>query len=483
MNLIFRCSIVALLGGIIAGCGTETASEVDDVTSISQAQSGGGARDPLATSVAAALLQQGVITASEAQMLVPLGTEGGWTVMLTPGIPSNTARLSMIVVGQPVAAGQTGVSTASPIARWSSNQWGTSTDTVGQKYTVNTAPVLVFKLADPLQIGNGAFLQATLRIGGVWLNNSSANYNFIIASPNALTFLGSLAAGQDGVIRAIPGQSLLAGHDTSVTVETYPMLPGSAATLHWTNDNQATIHDVPMALAAVNVGAYANDARWIGTIPTGAMSAGPTVAFWVEATSSGPGGALWDSRNGQNYVAAVATPPTVDWAELGTFGFFTTQSGWVYRYNAGLANPLSSTPGNYQAYTTGPAPAVELHVPGITDAPNGAAACTAGFVRVEAWSPFFSGTPGGVWAAYALPFIETNGNNCRFKWLLQNTGFTQAPPGVNYPAGSNFPVDGAYPYKVRISTNGGVTWQWLGTTGLPNGGSNRTINWVAPFHG
>jgi hypothetical protein len=104
-------------------------------------------------------------------------------------------------------------------------------------------------------------------------------------------------------------------------------------------------------------------------------------------------------------------------------------------------------------------------------------------VRVEAWSPFFSGTAAGVWTAYPMPFIETNGNNCRFKWLLQNTGFVQAPPGVNYPAGKNYPVDGAYPYKVRISTNGGVTWQWLGTAGLPNGGSNRTINWVAPFHG
>ena len=482
MNLISRASIVPLLAGMIVGCGAEPAAD-EGVGDVAAAQSAGGPRDAVASSVAASLLQQGVITASEAQMLVPLGTESGWTVMLTPGIPNALARLSIIAVGQPVAAGQTGASTAAPIARWSSDQWGHSTDTAGVQYTVNTAPVLVFKLAEATQIGSGAFVEATVRVGGVWLNNTSANYKFILASPNALSYLGGLAAGQDGVIRAIPGQTLLGGHDTSVTVETYPMLPNSAATLHWTDDNQATIHDVPMALAAVNVGAYANNARWTGAIPTGAMSAGPTVAFWVEATSSGPGGALWDSRNGQNYVASVAAAPTVDWAELGTYGFFTSMSGWWYGYNAGLANPLSATPSNYQVYTTAPSPGVELHVPGVTDAVGGAAACSAGFIRVEAWSPFFSGTPGGAWKAYALPFAETIGNNCRFKWQIQDISHAMTPPGVDYPAGGNYPVDGAYPYKVRISTDGGATWQWLGTSGLPSGGADRTITWVAPYHG
>jgi hypothetical protein len=481
MHILSRFMVAGLLTTFTAGCAGGPAGE--DVGEAAEAQTAGGPRDATAATVAAALLQQGVISASEAQMLVPLGTEGGWTVMLTPGLPSNTARLSMIAVGQPVAAGQSGQSTTSPIARWSTNQWGSFTDTAGQLYTVNTAPVLVFKLADPTQIGNGAFIQAAVRVGGAWLSQGGANYRFVIPSPYALSWLGAVTAGQQGVARAIPGQSLFAGHDTSVTVDTYPMLPNTAATLHWTSDGYATIHDVPMDLAAVNVGAYGNDARWVGTIPTSAMSAGPTVAFWAEASSNGPGGTLWDSRNGQNYVASVAASPQATWAQLGAYQFLTSQSGWYYGFASTLADPLSATPGDFQAYAASASPAVEVYAPGITDAPGGASACAGGFVRVEAWSPFFSGTPGGAWAAYALPFVETSGNNCRFKWLLQNTGFTQPPPGVTYPAGNGYPVDGAYPYKMRISTDGGATWQWLGTAGLPGGGGNRTVNWVAPFHG
>ena len=482
MQAISRLVLAGLLATFAAACGAGPATG-EDVVAAADAQTAGGPRDATAVTVAAALLAKGVISAYEAPMLVPLGTESGWTVMLTPGLPSATARLTMVVVGQPVPAGQVGASTANPIARWSKDQWTSSTDTAGQLYTVNTAPVLVFPLAQPTQIGNGAFLQAAVRVGGAWLSAGGVNYRFIIPSPNALSWVGGLTVGQQGVLRTIPGQSLFAGHDASVTLDTYPMLPGTVATLHWTQDNHVTVHDVPMDLAAVNVGAYGDDARWVATLPTGAMSAGPTIALWAEASSNGPGGTRWDSNNGQNYVASVAAPPQASWAQLGAYRYLTSQSGWYYGFASTLADPLSATPGDFQAYAASPSPAVEVFAQGITDAPRGAAACAGGFVRVEAWSPFFSGTPTGAWAAYALPFVETAGNNCRFKWLLQNTGFTQPPPGVSAPATGGYPVDGAYPYKLRISTDGGATWQWLGTAGLPGGGGNRTVNWVAPFHG
>jgi hypothetical protein len=469
-------SIIAacLIAGAVAGCAGEPVETTDQA---GEAQTAGGPRDATAANVAAALLQQGVISSSEASLLVPLGTESGWTVMLTPGLPSSTQRLSMILVGQP------GQPADSPIARWSVDQWQTYKDTAGQPYTVGGAPVLVFTLAQPTQLGNGTFAQAAARVGGVWLNNGGQNYRFVVPSPNALSWIGNLTVGQDGKICGIPGGSLFVGHDTSVTVETYPMLPNTTATLHYSADGYATIHDVPMDLAAVNAGQYGNNARWVASIPTAALSPQTTVAIWAEATSNGPGGVRWDSRNGQNYVAPMASAPQATWATLGTYGYFTSTSGWYYGFSGSLANPLSATPGDFQVYATNPSPGVEVYVPGITDSPAGAAACSAGFVRVEAWSPFFSGQPGGAWTAYRLPFVETIGNNCRFKWLIQYSDHTQAPPGVSFPANGDYPFDGDYPYKFRISTDGGATWQWLGTGGLPDGGANRTLHWIAPFHG
>jgi hypothetical protein len=475
MGMLSRRPVMFVLGVLLAGCGAAPAAP-EGVAAATQAASAGAPRDPLAASVAAGLASLSAITDAEAPLLVELGAESGFTVMMTPGIPSPTARLLMVAVGQPGAA------TDSPIARFTTDAWSTSEDVDGTLYTVDGAPVLVFQLAAAAGFSAGTSGQAALRIGGTWLNDGSANYPFAVAASGALSWVGDMSAGQDGVLRTVPGQSLFGGHDTAVTVETYPMLPDTVATLHWSSDGYTTINDVPMALSAVDAGSSGNNARWAVTLPTGALTTGTTVDYWADATSSGAGGDLWDSRDGDNYVASIAAAPTPTWAQLGAFEFYTTESGWTYGFQTDLPDPLSATPGDYQAYAAGRSPAVEVYVPGVTDAPGGTAACTAGFVLVEAWSPFFSGQTTGAWAAYALPFAEVNGNNCRFKWLLQNNGFTSPPPGVSYPAGGDYPDDGTYSYKLRISTDGGATWQWLGTGGLPDGGDDRTMDWVAPSH-
>jgi hypothetical protein len=466
--------LVALLG--LAGCAAPPPAP-EGVDTTTQAENDGQPRDALAASVAAGLLAQSVITAGEAPMLVPLGTESGFTVMMTPGLPSPTARLLMVAAGQP------GASTSSPTAHFTTDAWSTSTDVAGTVYTVDGAPVVVFQLAAALGFPAATYGQVALDVGGTWLNHGSANYAFSVVSTGVLSFVGATRAGQDGLLRTIPGDSLYGGHDTAVTLETYPMLPNSVATLHWTSDGYTTVHDVPMALSAINTGTYGDDARWAATLPTAVLSAGTAVAYWADATSNGPGGDMWDSNGGANFTASVAAAPAPTWAQLGAYEFYTTMSGWTYGFQVDLPDPLSANPGDYQAYAAGRSPAVEVYVPGVTDAPGGAAACSGGFVLVEAWSPFFSGQPTGAWASYPLPFDEVSGNNCRFKWTLQYSGFTQPPPGVDYPAGGNYPDDGTYAYKLRISTDGGSTWAWLGTGGLPDGGDNRSIEWVAPYHG
>jgi hypothetical protein len=462
---------------LLSACGGSPAAP-DGVGTTTAAESAGQALDPLTASVAAGLLAQSVLTSAEAPMLVTLGQESGFTVMMTPGIPDPAARLLMVAVGQP------GADTDSPIARFTTDAWSTSTDVTGDLYTVDGAPVLVFQLADAGGFSAGTAGQVAFQIGGTWLNNGTLNYGFTDASPGTLSWLGETSAGQDGVLITVPGDSLYGGHDTSVTVETYPMLPETVATLHWTSDGYTTIQDVPMALSAIDTGTTGNNARWVVTLPTGALATGTTVAYWTDATSSGAGaGDLWDSNDGANYVADITTAPATTWAELGAYQYYATESGWQYGYESGLPDPLSATPGDYQAYAACRSPAVELYVPGVTDAPGGEAACSAGFVLVEAWSPFFSGQTTGAWESYTLPFIEVDGNNCRFEWILQYTSFTAPPPGVSYPAGDDYPDNGSYPYKLRISTDGGATWQWLGTGGLPDGGDNRTMEWVAPYTG
>ena len=292
-------------------------------------------------------------------------------------------------------------------------------------------------------------------------------------APDAVAWAGTVLSDEDGLPRP-PGAAIFAGHALAVSAESWPQSPAAHAILHWSTNGFGAIHHTPMSFAAIGVGPTGENARWSSALPASVLSAGATLAFWIEASS--PNGGLIESRSGQNYGGPIAPAPAPGWGEVGDYTFTKChappdcQYGWFY--SSGLPDPLSATLADYQVYAWAPSPAVELWVPGLTDAPGVTAADAAGFLRVEVWSPFFSGKPDGAWAAHALALDEVDGNNWRYRWQVR----IQAAPGL--PAiGVDCPLDGDYPFKLRVSTDGGASWSWLGTAGFPDGGANRTMHW------
>jgi hypothetical protein len=128
---------------------------------------------------------------------------------------------------------------------------------------------------------------------------------------------------------------------------------------------------------------------------------------------------------------------------------------------------------HYQVYASAPSLAVEVYAPGITDAYHPAPSGNPSLIRAEVYSPFFSGRPDGAWKGHRMYLRELAGNNWRFSWDIRD--FRNV--SMAGPIGVDCADAGTYPFKIRLSTNGGKSWKWLGTEGLPYGGQNLSFEW------
>ncbi len=419
-----------------------------------------------------ALQAAGLLTAAQQRELVALADEPVGALYVTPGVPSPTDELTFFFIESASVVD----AVTDGMVRTTADGWSTTRDVDGSAFTAGGLRGVRFVLpargvAGPLE------LAARLQLGGstVWLNKGGANYRLDVLADVSLKWVGNLTAHQEGLRRAFDGGALYAGHPLTVEVDTYPMTPNVKATLYWSTDGQQTVKSAPLSLAALKVGSYANNARWSGSLPAAELAAGGNVELWVEV--KGSKNTLWDSQQGSNYRAGVLASPKVTWAELGAFRFNKCryvdghcETGWFY--GSGLAEPFSATPSDYQVYAAAPSLSVELYAPGVTDR-GGPADGQGGFVRAEVYSPFFSGSPSGAWKAFPLSFAEVAGNNWRLKWDVRTFRAPRMPA-----IGVDCAVDGDYPFKIRLSTDGGKSWQWLGTGALPSGGSNRTMRWA-----
>ena len=413
-----------------------------------------------------ALRDAGLLTAGEAARIARLGGESGFGVYAAPAVPGAGERVVVAVVAEGAGAPQA----ASSIARWTRDGWRTQTDTAASAFAQDGLAGLLFDLgSSPAR----ARMELALRVGeALWLSKSGSNYALAVRPPDRVAWAGSLGSWQNGLPRAPAGDTIFSGHELVVAGESWPQVPDAHAVLHWSSNGFAAIHHLPMSIDAVGAGPTGENTRWLASLD--GLAAGRTLTYWFEVASAL--GGFVDGRSGQNYGGPVATPPAPGWGEVGAYLFSKCHDppndchyGWYY--GSGMADPLSATPADYQVYAPAPAPAVELWVPGVTDAGLPVA---ADFIRVEVWSPFFAGRTDGPWKAHAMAFKETHGNNWRYEWQVRIAAAAGMPAiGADVPC----PADGDYPFKFRVSTDGGASWSWLGTGGFPDGGANRTLHW------
>ncbi len=416
-----------------------------------------------------ALVSAGLISSAELRQLVLLADEPLGALFVTPGVPGPNDDITLFLVQsskgvEPITAG---------MARYTADGWSSTRDLGGTPFATGGLRGVRFALPPRGSVGP---LEAALRLSlgstSFWLNAGGDNYRVDVMPEVKLQWVGNLRAHQEGLPRAFGGEPLYTGHSLTVEIDTFPQMPGVEPVLRWSTNGQASLKSAGMSLAQLRTGGYRNNSRWTATLPASALS-GSALELWVEA--KGPKNTLWDSRGGANYRGPRAASPAVEWAELGAYRFNKCrfvdghcETGWFY--GDGLANPFSATPGDYQVYAAAPSLAVELYVPGVT--PVAPVEPQSTFVRAEVFSPFFSGDPAGAWKGYPMDFSETAGNNWRLKWDVREF----RAPGM--PAiGVDCPADGDYPFKIRLSSDGGKSWRWLGAAGLPTGGDNRTLRW------
>jgi hypothetical protein len=419
----------------------------------------------------AELVKGGLITAEEELRLVRLGSESGWALFQTPGDPGAGDRVVLVALcdGSRPFANALAHASFDGGQNWSDHP-AAPTGTKGEGWLFDLG-------AHPAK----AALQVALKLygpdGELWLNHAGQDIRTSVGEPAGLEWLGTVELKQDGVPRAV-GEPLYASHDLEVAAQTWPPSPDTRVLVRYQIDGGAA-REARMRLTSVKAGQYGHNLGWTGRLPTAELPKGSRLTWTIEAQAAGT--TRREDDGGKGYAAEISLdPPAPTWA--------AAKEQWWAPQEAGVRNlpePFVFDPGQLDV-GWGPVPAIELYVPGITDLPKSEDFATGGFVKVEGYSPFFSGRPEGEWRGEPLVFRERSGNNWRFRWnLIRGQEGIPGAAGLA-PQGTQQLAEGDYRFKLRVSTDGGRTWVWLGTGDLPQGGSDRTLRvvrarrWVTP---
>ncbi len=415
------------------------------------------------------------LSAAEAAELCLLATEGDYDTYATPGVPAPTAPVKVVMRVRNVW----GPDAPALSLHLSTDGWATTRDLRGATRAptrdLDGVPdvAVVFPLGAVGATGRADW--ATHLGGDVWLNNHGQNYHLSAPKAADLTYVGDVAASVSGLPIAATEDSAPAGQLLQVSAQSYPPALNHSLTLLYSLDGLASVHEVPMALYAVGAGPFGGNVQRTATVDLSGLAAGTQVTYWVRGGDGTH--TLYASNGGANYHVRVVPAPDLGWVGAGSYSFTkchmgpggTCQAGWFWF--PGLSDPLDLTPDAFQVYAAAPAPGVEIYAAGLSDLhPDGSA---AGLLRVQVMSPFFSGAAAGAWTTHDLRYRETSGNNYRYTWDVR-----QYIVGGMPAIGVTDPPNGDYPFKFRVSSDGGATWHWLGTAAWPDEGGDRTFSWA-----
>jgi hypothetical protein len=399
-----------------------------------------------------------------------LGTEVGWDVFRVPAYPAPGEPFRIAIV----ADSDFLLPDGGAFLRGSTNGFQDFVDVPGTLFT--SPDGLPYYVWGPVTLPVSADFAIRVENDGgeYWLNNQGNDFSVPVAPHEPLTFAGRVTTEQGDVPHDVSADGLWEGNDLVLHVDTFPQTGGVQGRVLWSVDGQAQ-PPVDLELDGVDAGPFDNDTRWEATLPVGSLPLGAVVDYRIEVRSSGA--PLIADDNGTPFSATVGAAPSLDWWQVGVFGFnqchwdgFQCQTGWDWVQP--LPNPLGALPTNYQAYAFAPSPSVEIYIPGLTDRTD-LEFFGLDLLKVEVVSPFFGGDPAAPEAGWPMRFRERVGNNLRYDWLPRAF---QAP--LMPALGVACPADGLYDYAFRVSTNGGRTWQRIGDGTAPETGADFQIDWA-----
>ncbi|MBK8011211.1 MAG: hypothetical protein IPK13_07660 [Deltaproteobacteria bacterium] len=386
------------------------------------------------------------------------------TLYLAPTNPEPGDEVFLFFVTRYGSAGGFSLTTT---ARFTTNGWGTFQDASLTRSCLTTPPTQVYYGSLGV-FPQEADLQFAFRYEAVsrdrsalagWMNNNRENYTIPIRAPRPLQWMGDTHLRQYDYY--MPSDGVEAGHDLQVYTQLYPMGAARSVTLYWSDSRYSKIESVEMLPDKDFVGSNHSNAQWRGVIPADQVVDGRTIVYWLRAVDH-QGASRWESNDRRNFWVTPRHFPVV-WT--GGFGSYRPSTGGYRERELFDADERTST-GCYAPGAAGDylERAVRIYVPGITDrdtSDTGRIEAYAKLIQTEIVTESFPGVP------------EDTVPTLRFVRKLRNDFIYTFLDFESYcNAVVDLPERVVYPYKLRISTDGGRHWYWRGTEMGGSGGDD-----------
>ena len=253
--------------------------------------------------VGQALRDAGLLTAATAQQAVVLGSESGHSVWASPAVPGPGEHVTFAVTSQ----GGASLAASGAAVRWTDNGWSSCTDTTGVSFSQDGVTGPFFDLGAQAATEQ---VQAAFRLSvkgkTVWLSQGGSNYAIGVQPEGGVSWVGDTASSQGGASVPTVGP-VPAGQALSVTSQSWPETPDTAALLHWSTNGHQAIHHNLMSVAAIGAGSSGHNTQWTSSIDAARLVAGTSLAYRVEVVNAASD--VHDSRAGQNDGGSVEAGP------------------------------------------------------------------------------------------------------------------------------------------------------------------------------
>ena len=313
-------------------------------------------------------------------------------------------------------------------------------------------------------------LGAVLTLTSCALDDTTADETFSSSGSGAIEWVGDTHL-RVGDVWLPPTLAPAEGRDLDVYTQTFPVGAARTVELYWANSEYTQVDSAQMTLDADGVGQFGNNSQWHGSVPSQGLQAGAVTHYWIGEEQIAAfvddydGNVVYDSQSGANYHVQ---PQRYDVGWIGGLGSYRPVNG-DYIAGALFNNDDSTSTGCWNhgvSFSSFRARAARVWIPGLTDRDldDAERAAVAAMIRFEV----FTDARADGWTGIPAQLVRREGNDLLYQFMFAT--FTPVcVPGL---------FDGTYGFKLRASTDDGVSWFWRGTEAGPSGGDNLLVQYA-----